>query len=215
MSSPDEGRREIFASVEAIGRIGGRWSEAIRRKERRLVLARSFIYAGLIFFVLTSALVAYLVSLYDWDYFVLHRGLFTPYFEAIAILGVGTLVVSYFVLSRRTETKFRELSDLISQLKPGKDGYEEAWKALAATKKMLDVLPEIARPKTQDALIYGLVAFVLGAIVARATFGLIVGVAVYLYFRYEGRKTYEFELSRLDEQRRIFEERMQSFAQSL
>jgi len=210
-----EDRRKVFASVEAIGRIGERWSEYIRRRERRLVLARSLIFGGLVFFVLTSVVVAYLVSQYDWAYFVAHRDQYVPYFGLSILLGMATLVASYIVLRRRTESKFRELSDLIGQLKADKEGHEEAWKALAATRKMLEVLPEVARPRTTDALVYGLIAFVLAAVVAKAPIGLLAGIAVFLYFRYEGRRTYETELSRLEEQRKVFEERMQSFAQSL
>ena len=205
----------MMASVEAIGRISARWSDYIRRREQHLVLAKSFLYGGLVFFVMVSALVAYVVSEYDLAYFIAHRDAFTPYFETSLILGLATLLGSYFILGRRTRSRIGELSDLVDQLKGGKEGHEEAWKALAATKKMLEVLPEVARPRSQDALVFGLIAFVIATILARAPIGVLVALAVFLYFRYEGRRTYETELSRLEEQRKIFEEKMQTFAQTL
>lgn len=214
-SPPDEGRREIFASVEAIGRISSRWSDNLKRKEKHLVIAKSLVYGGVVFFALISTIVAYVVSQYDWTYFVVHQDDFAPYFQISIVAGIVTLVGSYLILNKRTESKVRELSDLVNQLKAGKAGHEEAWNALAATKKMLDILPEIARPKSQDALVYGLIGFAIAGIVARATVGILVGLAVFLYFRYEGRKTYETELSRLEEQRRVFEAKMQSFTESL
>ena len=214
-STSDEGGREIFASVEAIGRIGSRWSEYLMRRERRLVVAKSLVYGGVVFFVLVAAVIAYAVSQYDITGLLAHKGDFVPYFEAAVFTGVATVVASLVVLNRRTEPKLKEVSELVEQLKAGPGGHEEAWKALAATRKMLDILPEIARPKTQDALVYGLLSFVLAAIVARAPIGIAVGLAVFLYFRYEGQKTYQTELSRLEEQRKIFEEKMQSFAQTL
>lgn len=204
-----------MASMEAIGRIGARWSQHIERRGKHLALAKAFLYGGLVFFVLTSALVAYVSSEYDFSYFIIHRDLFVPYFEASILLGLGTLAASYIVLGRRTESRVGELSELVEQLKGSKGGHEEAWSALAATKKMLDVLPEIARPKSQDALVFGLIGFVVTAIFARATVGILVGLAVFLYFRYEGMKTYQTELTRLEEQRKIFEEKLQSFAQTL
>lgn len=210
-----EDRREIMASVEAIGRIGERWSDHIRRRERRLVVAKAFLYGGLVFFALVSAVVAYVASEYDFTYFVSHRDSFVPYFEVSILLGVATLAASYLVLRRRAESKFGELSQIMDQLKEGEGGHGEAWRALAATRKMLDVLPEIARPRSQDALVYGLLAFALSAIVARAVIGIAVGLVIFLYFRYEGRRTYETELSRLEAQKKIFEERMQSFASTL
>lgn len=212
---PEQHKREIMASVEAIGRIGSRWSRYIKRREKRLVLAKSFLYGGLVFFALVSALVAYVASENDFAYFIAHREEFVPYFEASILLGLATLALSHFILSRRVEFKVRDLSELVDQLKEGSEGHEEAWRALASTKKMLDVLPEIARPRTQDALVYGLVAFAMAAVIARAPAGLLVGLAVFLYFRHEGMRTYQTELSRLEEQRRIFEEKMRSFAETL
>ncbi len=211
----DEGRREVFASVEAIGRIGSRWSDYLRRRERHLVIAKSLVYGGLIFFLLVAAVISYVASEYDIAYFVAHKEQFVPYFEVAILIGVGTVVASLAILNRRTESRMREVSELVNQLKGGAGGHEEAWKALAATRKMLDALPEIARPRTQDALIYGLLSFVLVAIVARPVVGVAVALVIFLYFRYEGTKTYQTELSRLEEQRKVFEEKMQVFTQSL
>lgn len=205
----------MMASVEAIGRISSRWSEYLRRRGKHLAVAKALVYGGVVFFVLVSAMVAYVASEHDLAYFVTHRDDFVPYFGASIVIGLGTVMASYFVLNRRTVAKVGELSGLVEELKGAKGGHEEAWRALAATKKMLDVLPEIARPKSQDALVYALVAFALSTAVATAPIGIIVGLVVFLYFRHEAVRTYETELSRLEEQRKIFEQKMQSFAQSL
>ena len=44
---------------------------------------------------------------------------------------------------------------------------------------------------------------------------ILVGAVVWLYFRYETRKAYEQEMSKFEEQKRIFEQRKKDFIVSL
>jgi hypothetical protein len=181
----------------------------------RLVIAKAFLFGVLVFFVIDAVVVAYVVYVlqHNLSYFASHSE-FNPYFGASVVLGVATSVASYFPLRKRTETRIRELSDLIDQLK-SPAGHEEASNALLATRKMLEALPEIAKPRYQDALVLGLIAFLVVTLTPLAAVGLFVGLAVFLYFRYEAKRTYERELASLDNQRKTFEEKMDSFAQTL
>jgi len=191
------------------------WSEYLRRRQMRLVIAKAFLFGVLVFFVIDAAVVVYVVYIlqHNLSYFASHSE-FNPYFGASVVLGVATSVASYFPLRKRTETRIRELSDLIDKLM-SPAGQEEASNALAATRKMLEALPEIAKPRYQDALVLGLIAFLLVTMTPLAAVGLFVGLAVFLYFRYEAKRTYERELASLDNQRKVFEEKMDSFAQTL
>ena len=62
---------------------------------------------------------------------------------------------------------------------------------------------------------YAALTFLIAFFASYTLEGIFVALAVFLYFRWEGRKNYERELAKLEEQRKVFEEKMQSFAQSL
>ena len=77
------------------------------------------------------------------------------------------------------------------------------------------LLPQLVRTRDQDSLLFGLVAFVVASILARPPVGILVGVIVWLYFRYETNRTYDRQLSKIEEQKRIFEQRKEEFLRNL
>ncbi len=213
--APVEDRGGLASSIDAIGRVSAKWSEYIQRREMRLRVAKAFLYGGLVFFVMAAGLAAYVVSQYSQPYFLSHIYDYSSYWASSILLGVITIVGSFVVLRRRSLMRFKELSGLFDQISSSKGGHEEASNALAATRKMLEVLPEIARPRYEEPLAYAALASLIATLASFAAVGLFVAVAVFLYFRWEGRRNYEKELARLEEQRKVFEEKMQSFVQTL
>ena len=82
--------------------------------------------------------------------------------------------------------------------------------------RMMTLLPQLARKRNQDSFLFGIVAFIIVDIfVKNVAVSVLVGVIVWLYFRYETRKTYEQEIAILEEQKRVFEQRKKDFIESL
>ena len=88
--------------------------------------------------------------------------------------------------------------------------------ALYLADKILTLLPEQVRKRGQDSLLFGVVAFIVAEIVGRnLAVAILVGAIVWLYFRYEFTKTYEQEMSKLEEQKRVFEKRKKDFMETM
>ena len=88
--------------------------------------------------------------------------------------------------------------------------------ALSLAEKILGLLPELVRKKDQDALLFGIVAFNLTIILARSPgIAVVVGIAVWLYFRYESNTIYDREITKLEERRKIFEQQKKDFIETL
>jgi len=87
--------------------------------------------------------------------------------------------------------------------------------ALSLTDKIFTLLPEMARKRDQDSLLFGVAAFVFALFGGNFAVAILVGVIVWLYFRYEFRRTYEQEISKFGEQKRVFEQRKKDFIESL
>ena len=88
--------------------------------------------------------------------------------------------------------------------------------ALSLADKIVTLLPELVRKRNQDSLLFGVVAFIVAALVGRnIAVAILVGAMVWLYFSYETRKTYEQEISKFEEQKRVFEQRKKDFIDTL
>ena len=82
--------------------------------------------------------------------------------------------------------------------------------------KIVTVLPELVRKRKHDSLLFGAVAFIVTNVVAsNFVVAIIVGVLVWLYVRHRTKKTYEHEMSKYQEQKRIFEQRKKDFIDTL
>jgi hypothetical protein len=113
-----------------------------------------------------------------------------------------------------------ELSSLIAEMKAeqrlDRESKGAAERALSIADKVTMILPGVVRKRSLDSLLIGLVAFMIAAFVARSLpIAIAAGVLIWLYFRYEGKKTYEKETSKLDAQRMLFEQRKKDFEEAL
>jgi len=222
-----QGRREqISLSLHSILDISERWLRYLRKRQRQVRIARSLLTGMLVGIGLTAVTIVYLVTQYSPAYFAQNHELVLTLLASIALIGVitGAAVVSgaiaYLLLNRRLNPRLEELSSLIDQMKNQNDSQGATESALSLAEKIITLLPEVVRRRNQDALLFGIVAFLVTLIVPHSppiTFpiAILVGVIVWLYFRYELSKTYDREISRFEEQRRIFELRKKEFIESL
>jgi Flp pilus assembly protein TadB len=140
---------------------------------------------------------------------------------AAFLAGLISGFATYFLLKRKHEAQLTELSSLITEMKKieekanggGGEGITET--ALSLADKIVTLLPEIVRKRDQDSLLFGVAAFVVALFGGNFAVAILVGVIVWLYFRYEFRKTYEQEISKFEEQKRVFEQRKTDFIETL
>jgi hypothetical protein len=145
--------------------------------------------------------------------------------SSVALAGLTSGFATYFLLKRKHDARLKGLSSLIAEMKKieeqqkkandgGGEGITED--ALSLADKIVTLLPEIVRKRNQDSLLFGAVAFIVAAVVGgNLAVAILVGAMVWLYFSYETRKTYEQEISKFEEQKRVFEQRKKDFIETL
>ena len=110
-------------------------------------------------------------------------------------IGAASASVTYLVRHRRGYP-FAELGALIAKMKGGAVTSEDGLKLIDATHQ---AMLEAKRGKIDSAFTYGLLAFILvGLFGFNAAIGLLAGVIVYLYFRYEAKMEYEKEAAKYE-----------------
>jgi hypothetical protein len=141
---------------------------------------------------------------------------------ASALAGLAAGTVTYLFLKRRHEARLRELSTLTREMRNEAQQANVASShgvtdnALSLLDKIMMILPEIVRKRNQDSLLFGVVAFLVAAIVVHSLeISVVVGAMIWLYFRYETRKTYQREIRKLEEQGRVFEQRKKELVETL
>jgi len=235
MYSPEDLRRrqEIQASLKSIVETSDGWLGRIRTRELRVRLASSFLTTVLGFVALIVVVLGSFVVQHGLQYFsVLIQ-------QDVALVGGVTLllflgavmsgIVGYYLLKKNDEARLKELSSLVAQMKKKmvEEGQQEKSSSPAAGEgitenalfladKILNLLPGLVRRRSQDAILYGMVAFILAGIIGQnLAVAILVGVIVWLYFRYETGKSYDQEIAKIEEQKRVLEQRKQEFLETL
>ena len=231
-SSDDSGqRKEIQLSLNSIVEISDKWLGRLRTRESRVRLASSFLTTFLVFAAVGSAVLVFLAIKYGFQYLTTllqHPNLVFSLISAAGLAGLISGFATYYLLKRNHEAQLHELSSLITEMKKKMEEDQKQKKtnggrgegitedALSLAEKILTLLPEIVRKRNQDSLLFGAVAFVLAEVFGgNFAVAILVGVIVWLYFRYETRKTYDQEISKFEEQKRIFEQRKKDFIETL
>lgn len=215
------GRRkeEIQSSLSSIVETSEKWLTRLKKRETRVRLASAFLTTVLIVFVLGVSSLSYIIIRYGFDYL---KAVFNnpnqagPFAISVFLSGIVGGVATYFILKGRHEEQLKELSSLIAEMKKADSQGGITGVALSLADKILTLLPELVRKRNQDSLVFGLVAFVLTtALSGNLGVAILVGVIVWLFFRYEFRKTYEQEISKLEEQKKVFDQRKNDFMETL
>ena len=214
---PFQKNQEIQVSLKSIVESSERWLTRLRTREFRVRLASSFLTTILVFAAVGIAGLAYLFSQSNLDTIIQHPEQSYFLIGISGLAGLASGFVRYFLLKRKHESELQELSSLITEMKKTDGGGEGVTQnALALVDKILTILPAIVRKRHQDSLLFGVVSIILTFFfTSNLAAGIIVGVIVWLYFRNEFRRTYEQEISKLEEQKRIFEQRKRDFIENL
>ncbi len=222
-------RQEIRSSLNSIVESSDKWLERLRRREFRVRLAGSFLTGSLILVAVGAAILGFFLSQgEDINAFFEQQSLAFQFLlaGAVAISGLISGIAAYFLLKRKHDARMKDLSSLITEMKKktneqqknanvgGGEGITK--EALSLAEKIVTVLPELVRKRKHDSLLFGAVAFIVTNVVAsNFVVAIIVGVLVWLYVRHRTKKTYEHEMSKYEEQKRIFEQRKKDFIDTL
>jgi hypothetical protein len=209
---------EIKSNLDAIVDIAEKWLLRLRRRRKQVKLASAILTAVLVFVAVAGATFAYIVTQYTLSFFYQHPKLIVIIFVSVAALAIVLGAGSFFFEGRKLDRSLDELEDLIVQMKRQRvaaDAQAVSPDLLAVTEKILNLLPEVVRKRNQDSFLFGVLAFVLTAVPARPPLAILIGVLVWLYFRYEMNKDYDREIARFEEQKQLFERRKSEFLQTL
>lgn len=225
-------RQEIQSSLNSIVESSDKWLERLRRREFRVRLAGSFLTGSLVLMAVGAAAILgfYLSQGEEIDDFFEQQSLAFQFslVGAAAAAGLISGILTYFFLKRKHDTRMKDLSSLITEMKKktneqqqnnanvGGGGEGITKEALSLAEKIVTLLPELVRKRKHDSLLFGAVAFIVTNIVINnLVVAIIVGVLVWLYVRHRTKKSYEHEMSKYEEQKRVFEQRKKDFIDTL
>lgn len=225
-------RQEIQSSLNSIVESSDKWLERLRRREFRVRLAGSFLTGSLVLMAVGAAAILgfYLSQGEEIDDFFEQQSLAFQFslVGAAAAAGLISGILTYFFLKRKHDTRMKDLSSLIIEMKKktneqqqnnanvvgGGEGITK--EALSLAEKIVTLLPELVRKRKHDSLLFGAVAFIVtNVVVSNLVVAIIVGVLVWLYVRHRTKKSYDHEMSKYEEQKRVFEQRKRDFIDTL
>ena len=225
-------RQEIQSSLNSIVESSDKWLERLRRREFRVRLAGSFLTGSLVLMAVgAAAILGFYPSQGEGiDDFFEQQSLAFQFslVGAAAAAGLISGILTYFFLKRKHDTRMKDLSSLITEMKKktneqqqnnanvvgGGEGITK--EALSLAEKIVTLLPELVRKRKHDSLLFGAVAFIVtNVVVSNLVVAIIVGVLVWLYVRHRTKKSYEHEMSKYEEQKRVFEQRKRDFIDTL
>jgi uncharacterized membrane protein (DUF106 family) len=227
-------RQEIQSSLNSIVESSDRWLERLRRREFRVRLAGSFLTGSLVLMAVgAAAILGFYLSQgdeIDDDFFEQQSLAFQfALLGAAAAAGLISGIITYFFLKRKHNTRMKDLSFLLTEMKKktkeqqqdnnanvigGGEGITK--EALSLAEKIVTLLPELVRMRKHDSLLFGAVAFIVtNFVINNLVVAIIVGVLVWLFVRHRTKKSYEHEMSKYEEQKRVFEQRKKDFIDTL
>ena len=226
-------RQEIQSSLNSIVESSDKWLERLRRREFRVRLAGSFLTGSLVLMAVGAAAILgfYLSQGEEIDDFFEQQSLAFQFslVGAAAAAGLISGILTYFFLKRKHDNRLKDLSSLITEMKKktneqhqhqnnanvgGGEGITK--EALSLAEKIVTLLPELVRKRKHDSLLFGAVAFIVtNVVISNLVVAIIVGVLVWLYVRHRTKKSYEHEMSKYEEQKRVFEQRKKDFVDTL
>ena len=225
-------RQEIQSSLNSIVESSDKWLERLRRREFRVRLAGSFLTGSLVLMAVGAAAILgfYLSQGEEIDDFFEQQSLAFQFslLGAAAAAGLISGILTYFFLKRKHDNRLKDLSSLITEMKKKTNEQQQknnanvgegegiTKEALSLAEKIVTLLPELVRKRKHDSLLFGAVAFIVtNIVISNLVVAIIVGVLVWLYFRHRTKKSYEHEMSKYEEQKRVFEQRKKDFIDTL
>jgi hypothetical protein len=210
-------RNRIQSSLQLILESAEGWLERLRKREQRVRLASSFLTVILVLAILAISSIFALALTGQIKNFGPPPPEVFPLIGVSGAVALGSGVAAYFILKRKHERELKELASIISRMKQESQASIGATEgALSLAERIVNMLPELVRKRSQDALLFGVASFFLSLLLFRfPPLAVLIGLIVWYYTRRETRKTYMSEIDRLEKQRIAFEQRKKDFTETL
>lgn len=220
-------RDEVFSSLFEIFNHMKRLVNYLIRKRRDEARWFGILTAILVWFfgVVGVIIVNLLADNYATKYFTEHPGSNLIYFAFLLALSLPIGLITYFYEKKRYIKEYIAWKNTLNELeKSVVENKVEERSIIETTLQLLDEtntwFSEALKYKREEAFVYGLVAFLITAFVsANSPLGvpiaLLVGVIVWLYFRYEKRKETDQQIETFKAWRKKFEEGKESFLKGI
>lgn len=218
-SSRDNGTTalsDVSAALDSVVNISERWLAFLRRRLDRVRIISSVLTGLITWSIIAGATVGLLIITYTPYYIIHNQALLLILFGIYAVAGAFSGMACYIIISRKRTPDLDELAILIAEMKDSNGGVKLTANALAAAEKIIEILPRTIRKRNQDAILFGVAAFILSVIVVHLLpLDIIVGVGVWFYFKHELDKSYAKGVSRLEGEKKLFEKKKKEFMDSL
>jgi len=218
-SSKDNGATalsDVSTGLDSVINISEGWLAFLRRRQDHVRIISSLLTGLIIWSIIAGATVGILITTYTPYYIIHNRFLVLMLFGIYAVVGAFGVMACYIILSRKKSPDLDELSILIAEMKYANGDIKLTANALAAAEKIIEILPKTIRKRNQDAVLFGVAAFILSVIIVHfLPIDIIVGIGVWLYFKHELDKSYSKGVSQLEEERKLFEKKKREFIDSL
>ncbi len=187
-------QQEIQSSLKSIVETTESWLKRLKRRQLQVRLITSLVTLVLVFFatlILGALALVISANLFSTssstlstnfnNYIQQHPDVLFRIAAPAFVTAPVSAIVMYFILRWRQGSGTKELSSLISQMKKRLEEYDRRQKrnlsseqqggmvedAFSLTDQILTVLPEVARKRSLDSLLFGLGAFILALIVSQ------------------------------------------------
>ena len=224
-SEPSGERAAIEQGVESeiatILKTSERWAAYLRHKETR----KRILYAVLCGAMVWAAFFVLIALQDDLNYSIvtllsfLGNSLVSSAEFLVFPVSIVVAVLS-FAVQTKIKSPLTQLEALVNSFH-SVTSERSAVSALNLLEKMIRLLPEVKRMRYSEASLYGVIAFLLSLLITAksGSFGmgisLLIGVLIWLYFRYEATIEYERELARFEKWQEKLEEQKREFIANL
>jgi hypothetical protein len=218
---------EVSSSLTEVFSYIDRCMNYLIKKSREEAMWLGFLSAAVVFLIgVVGVVIAnFLTEMSATNYFIEHPEFRVIYSASLISLGSLVGLATYFWAKKKYTKEYVPWKKTLAELKyKFAGGNSEGENLIETTLKLIDQtnlwLSDVMKYKSQEALTYGLFAFLITALVSMHSnigipIAIVIGTIVWLYFRYEKRKEASEEIQKFKAYKEKFEEGKDSFLKAL
>jgi hypothetical protein len=220
-------RDDISSSLSEVFSYIDRCMDYLIKKKREDAAWLGLLSAAIIFFIgiIGVAIVNIFTEMSATNYFIEHPDFIFVYLTLFTALSTSIGLLTYFWAKKKYAKEYVPWKKTLTELKKKfAEGNSEGENLIETTLKLIDQTNlwflDVMKYKSQEALTYGLIAFLITAPVSLySNIGLpiavVIGIIVWFYFRNEKRKEAAQEIQRFNAYKKKFEDGKDFFLETL
>ncbi len=218
---------EVSSSLSEVFSYIDRCINYLIKKRREEAVWLGVLSAAIIFLIgiIGVVIVNIFTGMSATKYFIEHPDFIVVYLTLFITLSTSIGLLTYFWTKKKYTKEYVPWKNVLVELKKKfAEGNSEGENLIETTLKLIDQtnvwLLDVIKYKSQEALTYGLITFLIIALGSLySTIGLpiaiVIGTVVWLYFRYEKQKETSEEIQKFNAYKKKFEEGKDFFLKAL